>query len=515
VRVILLHFVTSARGFTKLRCLALILLLISANAGEAALASVYITQFASGTDAGTSCANAHAVTFFNTAGNWGTAATQIGPGTVVHLCGTFTGTADTNMLTTRGNGALGNVITIQFEPDAVLTAPYWPNSASAAIVVNHSYIVLDGGVNGLITATANGTLLANQTLSDGVHIGDSGAPNNVEIKNLRITNMCVRVRDSSETSCSGRGIKLVHGGGNILINHNVITDVGLAIGMAWTVNSSGDVISNNTIANVNGGIWFSPCANGITVTGLIIRDNDIGSMANWDDPANVFHHDSIHGFNCGGTTGTHSGTLIHGNYIHGDFGNHATSAVFIQPTWANVTSFNNLIVLAAGRVTDGIIFYQGNTGGTVYNNTLVCAGSQGSGVGFTTSTSNTVKNNIIVNCLHGINVEDTTSQSGLMSDRNVFFNVTRWAWPTIYVGLPAWQVATGQDANSVATDPMLSTDFRIGLGSSAIAQGSNLTSLGIGALNIDRAGAIRPASAAWDAGAYNFTSFITYPGVYQ
>src|SRR5437867_2711294 len=66
-------------------------------------ANIYIAQVATGLDDGSSCANAHAVTFFNTAGNWGVGASQIGAGTTVHLCGTIT-----TQLIAQGNGASGS-----------------------------------------------------------------------------------------------------------------------------------------------------------------------------------------------------------------------------------------------------------------------------------------------------------------------------------------------------------------------------------------------------------------------
>src|ERR1022692_300255 len=88
---------------------------------------IYIAQNATGGNTGTDCADAHAYTFFNTSGNWASSPTagKISPGTTVHLCGTFTGTAGTNELTTQGNGTSGHPITIQFESGALMQAPYW------------------------------------------------------------------------------------------------------------------------------------------------------------------------------------------------------------------------------------------------------------------------------------------------------------------------------------------------------------------------------------------------------
>jgi hypothetical protein len=51
---------------------------------------IYIAQASVGAGDGSSCANARAYTFFNSATNWGSGSNQIGPGTVVRLCGTIT-----------------------------------------------------------------------------------------------------------------------------------------------------------------------------------------------------------------------------------------------------------------------------------------------------------------------------------------------------------------------------------------------------------------------------------------
>lgn len=87
-----------------------LLLLVSSIFVSSAICSandVYMAQNAGGAGDGSSCANARAVSFFNSSGNWGAGSTQIGPGTVVHLCGTVT----TN-LTFQTNGASGNPVVL-------------------------------------------------------------------------------------------------------------------------------------------------------------------------------------------------------------------------------------------------------------------------------------------------------------------------------------------------------------------------------------------------------------------
>src|SRR5215472_17868238 len=71
--------------------------------------------------------------FFNNAANWGTGPGQIGPGTTVHLCGTFSAPIGTNILTAQGSGASGNPVTILFESGTVMTSPAFGTGNSAAI----------------------------------------------------------------------------------------------------------------------------------------------------------------------------------------------------------------------------------------------------------------------------------------------------------------------------------------------------------------------------------------------
>ena len=90
--------------------------------------NIYISQTAQGSNDGSSCFNSHPVLWFNTALNWTTLTTldgKIGPGDTVHLCGTFTSVAGSSMLTVQGSGNAGSPITIFFEPNVQISAPYW------------------------------------------------------------------------------------------------------------------------------------------------------------------------------------------------------------------------------------------------------------------------------------------------------------------------------------------------------------------------------------------------------
>src|ERR1700722_3909463 len=127
------------------------------TAGFSAASDIYVAQNAAGGNTGTDCADAHAASWFNSSSNWGSSFGQIGPGTTVHLCGTFNAPAGSSgYLTFPGSGNSSNPITLLFESGAVLTAPYWGgNGAIQASGVSN--VTVDGGSNGVIEATANGS----------------------------------------------------------------------------------------------------------------------------------------------------------------------------------------------------------------------------------------------------------------------------------------------------------------------------------------------------------------------
>jgi hypothetical protein len=151
----------------------LALLLLCTASAFASASNVYVAQSAAGGGTGVDCANAYAVTFFNTAGNWGAGAAQIGQDTTVHLCGTFTASAGANgYLTFQDSGASGHPITLLWETGAVVQSAYF-GTGGAVSTNGKTYLVIDGGTNGVIQNTANGTVLANQQAnSSGVVVNN-------------------------------------------------------------------------------------------------------------------------------------------------------------------------------------------------------------------------------------------------------------------------------------------------------------------------------------------------------
>jgi hypothetical protein len=126
-----------------------LMLIVPGSYSVASANNIYVGQSASGLGNGQDCANTKDVTYFNTSAYWVKAnpvGAQIGPGTTVHLCGTFSFPSGGSGLVVKGSGLGGNPITIVFESGAILQSPNFSGNGGAAIVMlSKSNIVVDGG----------------------------------------------------------------------------------------------------------------------------------------------------------------------------------------------------------------------------------------------------------------------------------------------------------------------------------------------------------------------------------
>lgn len=517
--------------------LFLFLLFLFAIPARASIANVYIAQTAAGGNTGTDCADAYAYTFFNTSGNWGSGASQIGPGTTVHLCGTFTASPGaSNYLVVQGNGASGNPVTIKFETNAILQATYW--SGAALSLGSHTYITVDGGTNGLVQATANGTNLANQQ-NNGVGISGSGS--NITIQNMTIANIYVHACTSPATTfpvttCPDEGGQdtkgiIFSGGSNILITNNTVHDVkwGLFYSFGGVANSN-ITFSNNTEYNVDHGLFTTDgTAGGATLNGLYVYGNTWHDFASWDDNANGNHHDCTHNDLSQGPPNANYAinVFIYNNYCYGDFGEGFNSAIFLSSQQiANqytATVFNNVLIDQSqyGHQGCGLICaLSGTTNSTsFYNNTLVGAeGSLGTaqgGVAFNFyGPIGSFENNVVDNFYEAMKNGGFTG-TWVTFDYNNYYSIGAQGFDGSAAGAPgfsSWQsTCQGQgtppcDAHGSYSNPNLSTSWLPTSSSTAlISHGVNLTSLSVMALDSDKAGVARPTSTAWDIGAYSYS----------
>src|SRR5579859_8140681 len=92
---------------------------------------VWVTQSGAGTQTGVTLGNAAPVAFLSTSANCGSGSTQVGPGTTIHLSGTFTFPLMSSQTPAiefgaggmECSGTAGNVIWLKTEPGFICQSP--------------------------------------------------------------------------------------------------------------------------------------------------------------------------------------------------------------------------------------------------------------------------------------------------------------------------------------------------------------------------------------------------------
>ena len=512
--------------------------------GVSSASDIYIAQHAAGSASGADCADAYAATFFNTAANWGSGAGQIGPGTTVHLCGTFTGTAGGGMLTAQGSGASGNPITLYFEAGANFTSPYWSPSTGAIDIGGRSYIVINGGTpcgfkpgngdsdegtcNGVIQNTANGDHLANQQTSLGIY---AQGCNYCEVKNLGIYNIYVHVQNGAFNSQDGTHCIQLNGT-DWLLHDNDFHDSGFCVFDNYQNDGTVSIYNNDLYHNEHDVVV---AGNAYTLTTGLIYGNHMHDWANWDCPNDACHHDGIHAYN--GSGGGVTNMYIYDNIFDGGLGATFNAEIFLEgamegtPWTENGTMyiFNNVMTISGAHSAAQLWL---GTGNLLANNTVTCSGNTGDITWqITTGNGSTFKNNAEDNC--GYFEEWSTGYTVTAPSSDVTKNVygrcngyNCWSWNETNTGganidVPAfatWQSECACDLSSIysMTGLKLNSSGQPQAESPVIGEGANLASLCSGnliALCSDITGAARPSVGAWDEARKRFPRRISAPPI--
>lgn len=501
-----------------------VLVFVSIFAGSFLVASsaqakdIYIAQNAVGAANGADCSNAVALSWANSSSNWGTGTNKIGPGTAVHLCGAITATAGATGITIYASGTSGNPIKILFEPGASLSAPYWN---SAITLSGQSFVIIDGGSNGVIQNTANGTGLAYQNASNAIYIG--GNVSNVEVQNLTIANIYVHSGNGEDGSHNNSAIFASAGTqSNISIHNNTIHDAFAGILSNYGSLKAMDIYAN-TISYVTWGVGVLDNNSNDTATNVNIYGNDICCFTNWFDTGFANHFDGII------LAATNSNTAltnssIYNNYLHGQMDVNGTAYIYLtgQAGGMNgVMVYNNLVVESTGPPTGSpeadIVLGYGAKNVSIYNNTLASSdsggGSEGIRIRDSGGSGHIIENNIFYNLW--MNIELYANNSIAVSNYNDFSGPASThafsCYGTWKSTLADWRSACSLDANSVTGAPKLDADYHLLSGSAALGLGADLTSLGITTLNDDKSGVLRPSGSRWNAGAYETGSSLPAP----
>ena len=482
-------------------------------------ATRYVAQTAGIFSGGTACNGQTAITpaTFNGLTN--------SPGDVNYVCGTITGSAGSTLLSPNGNGSSGNPVQIIFDTGAILQAPYFagpPNGGcgGAICLYNKSYYTVDGGTNGIIQNTANGTTLSYKQTTEAI---EGMNCSNCTVKNLTISNMYVHTSTSDDTE-DQTGIRCITlTGSNWTISNNIMHDAGWCLFQPYNSGDTNTNIYNNEIYNIDHGWILATQSAGGNSGPFNFNNNHVHDYSNWDTTSNSYHHDGIHCYTSTGSGGSaHFSALnIYNNTFDGSTGVNITAHIFNEggsgsgstpcSDGSSVINIYNNLLSANSPINNGLI--AANTGvENVYNNTFIGSGT-GSGVGFYIQggQSDTVvfKNNAltgfnqIINIPSGVNFTADYNEYG-NGGSNAFVCHGNFYDPST---ISSWKSCIGGEGNSGYSASLTLSSSGIPLtGSVLINAGTNLSSLcsqsSTALLCSDRVGNPRPGSGAWTVGAF-------------
>ena len=484
--------------------LASLLLLLHFFLLSASAETIYIANAAAGSDTGADPANAHGATWVNSAANWGAGAGKVSAGDTLYL---VDGATITTNFITQASGTSGNPITFQFGTGTKMSTTAW-SDGFAAININHSYITVDGGTNGIIECTDNGAgggFTFHRSCSGVIAAGVS----HTTVKNLTIRNLFVRTAGTDINGSAAYGIAFRGTANNLSANYawnNTINDCFAGIIGEYGAGCSDYDFGTNTIYNVNWGFGVPDRTTGCTITNIRVHNNNVHDFTNWNETsANSFHHNGIFLY----AVQANSAVLdfqVYDNTFGPGLGNaYQTGLVFCQSTVVGGDIFNNLFLANAGEYcgnamivygptsTNGTVQIIGNTFKNVDGVTpMMTIGQYASGQ------TTIVKNNIGLSTNATgtfIQITQSGNHSSIQIDYNLGYGIsttqgysyTSTLTPS-YKTFAQWQ-SLGFDTHGVTSNPDLDgTTYIPQAGSPAISAGTLLSS----PFDFDAAGVTRP-----------------------
>ena len=400
-----------------------------------------------------------------------------------------------------------------------------------------------------------------------------GLGNNIEIRNLQIGPIYIH-GDTSDLTFGTPGPGCITNGTGTNYNfHNLIAhDVAWCINAGTSnFNLSYSEIYNVDHGFATGQTSDTP----VTINNVMVHDNWFHDFSVWDTSNNSFHHDGLHLFsycatNVGGNetycpATTITGVNIYNNIFSGDWGGNTNTNIFFEYN-INGNVFNNVssVTTTGGQLSNGFFNGGGGASGTTYfNNTVI--GKAGGAVqtyevlGIFNGPNLFIENNVATdsamlatngpfptNCPYTLpagagggtqacintgytlatnaylapstvgNALGWTNCIGASCTNGLFLNLNSGGFAAFEAGAPETGGLFENTTEPNGTYLNGTTGAEIS-GSPTIGKGTNLTSLctsfGISGnpCNFDILGNPRPATGAWDIGAYQYGSS---PGPY-
>ena len=478
--------------------------------------SIFVAGGTRGNGHGRSCANARGADWFDARSSWGPGKGRIHPGSVVGLCGLIS-----TGLVAHGSGSSGNPITIQWQPGATLSSADW-GGGSAFSTNGNTYLTLDGGSDGSIQATAEGSGLADQGVASvGINaLGCTGCT----FENLTIANLYQHTSASDTSVDQTQDNAIRFSGSHLTIADNTIHDVGWALYAEWRNGDANNAIYGNDISDTDHAFASTSSFAGGSIGPLSFYDNNLHDYADWDTSNDAYHHDGIHCYTSDNGAGPshYTGFYIYNNTFGGSTGANMTAQIFLEggsgsgatpcadassPIWV----FNN-IGSVSQDVNNGVF---GIFSGTphVLNNTLIGADSRGGiglDIGSDVSPGSAQVLNNVVSTANQLIVGDSNLFAPTTPDHNVYADgggnsfVCSHAYYN-FRQFGRWQRCVHGDQHSVRVQtpvtrrhatPALRKGVRVGLNLTALCQGH------VRRLCFDIVGRPRRTRGAWIAGAY-------------
>ena len=415
----------------------------------------------------------------------------------------------TSAITAQGSGTSRNPIIVYWEPGAIVEAPVCSGSGDGAYgcvdLHGQRNITLNGGSNGIIESTANGTAMANHTnYADGVYAENCSG---CTIENLTIKNMYVERAGSNDCSADSQGnVGIWYSGSNTTITHDTFANEADGAMLDTIARSDTNmVISHDTFTNVGTGMNWVSNTNGGGHAGPILFDNNTLTGFNvWDTGVrDCYHQDGIHCWDGVGFTPMHygAGMFIYDNVESGmDSTANANGYMFMEggsgsgatvcaDSTSPIYAFNNVI---SGIGSNGLLgVYSGEP--VALNNTFL-GGSSDTGVCWSANSDavNTeFENNAVQGCGNLMANDKASIYATGQPNHNQYANSSSNAFVcttnfVAFASFASWQScaraslgggSSAETKSSRQTSLALNADGSPQRGSPLIGAGANLTRL--------------------------------------